>query len=104
MIGTHCIIESDLYHIVQRLKEIEPTYFVALNYKTGRFELHAQNRRGGTLALTLPFESLDERTVRFVRQTRSERLKELIRETEEHNARIARQETQKIIDKAACEL
>jgi len=91
MIGTHHIIESDLYNISGRVKEIDPAYFIVRSYKARRFELHVKGQRGGTLALALPFGALDERTLRLCRKTRAERAGELIREAEEHNAQLERE-------------
>lgn len=97
MIGTHQIIENDLFDIASRLKEIDPAYFIAREHKHGRFELHVKGQRGGTLALALPFERLDERTLRFARKTRAERAADLIKEAEEHNLRLEREEMQRAI-------
>ncbi len=83
MIGR--VIEDDMFGVARRLREIDSGYFVFLNYKTGKFEVH--NRRSSpTLCLVLPYETLDERTVNRVRYTRAERAKAIIADMERHNA------------------
>ena len=85
MIGNGRIIDDDMFGIVRRLKSIDDGYFVVLNYKTGKFEVHNSKCAPRTICLVLPFDTLDERTVRRVNMTRAERVKELLREAERDN-------------------
>ena len=88
MIGTYEIITADLFDISARVKEIDSCYFVVRNYKTGKFELHAAGQKGSTLALKLPFERLDARTVDLARKTRRERMDKLLAEMERENGKL----------------
>jgi len=88
MIGNYQIINSDPHDISSRIKEVDLNYFIARNYKTNKFELHASNRRGGSLCLVLPFEVLDERTINYARRTRVENATKLFREMEASNKRL----------------
>ena len=88
MIGTHEVITADLFDIAARVKEIDSCYFVARNYKTGKFELHAEGQKGSTLALKLPYNRLDMRTLDLARKTRRERVDALLKEMEQANAKI----------------
>ena len=97
MISTHQIIKTDLYDIASRIKEIDSSYFIALNYKTKKFELHAANARGSSLCLVLPYNRLDERTITHARRTRAERAVKLLQEAEKENARLERKERERII-------
>lgn len=96
MIGTARVIENDLFGIAERLKSIDPTYFVAYSYKKCRYEVHSRSQRGGTLCVVVPYGELDERTVRLVLKTRSERKEKLLAETEAHNARLEKSEREKL--------
>lgn len=87
------IIESDLYDIVVRLKEIDDGYFV--QYRRGRFEVHNRFQRGDTLALILPFDRLDERAVRLVRKTRRERRDAFVKEMEIENAKLQKEQEER---------
>ena len=99
MIGTARRVEGDLYNICERVKEVDAAYFIVRNYKTGKYELHAEGQRGGTLSLILPFDVLDERTVRLARKTRAERIKSLLAEAEAHNAQLLKSATEKAIQR-----
>ena len=104
MIGTHCAITNDLYEIGCRVKEIDSSYFIVRNYKFGRFELHSKEQRGGTLALVLPFDRLDARTLTLARSSRAERAATLVKEAEEHNRRHEKEETERILRETRREL
>lgn len=81
------VIRDDMFGICRRLKSIDDGYFVFLNYKTGKFEVHnAKDTR--TLCLVLPYDTLDERTVRHVLYTRAERVREIVARMERDNARL----------------
>lgn len=80
------VIEDDLFGVCGRLKSIDDGYFVFRNYKTGRFEVH-NSKDKNTLCLVLPYDELDERTVRRVLATRAERAAALVEQMERDNAR-----------------
>ena len=104
MIGTARVIKGDLFGIADRLKEIDPSYFIVYSYKKGRFEVHSSAQRGSSFALAVPYSELDERTVRLVRQTRSERREKLFEETERENEKLRAREKRKIVKKAEKEV
>ena len=97
MYGKGYEVTGDLYSIADRLKEIDSGYFIYYSYKNKRYEVHNKSQRGQTLSLVLPYKTLDERTVRLVRKTRSERMKSLIEEMERENARIERERMNDLI-------
>jgi hypothetical protein len=73
-------ITGDVCCIVERLKEIDPGYFVMLNRISGKYEVHHEEQVGDTLACELPFSQLDARTLQYVRETSIERAEDLFRE------------------------
>ena len=97
-------IERDVFDIADRIKEIDPGYFVMLNLRTGKFEVHHDGRgrqgRGGSLCLTLPFGRLDARAVTEVYRTRLERRERLLREMEEFNLKSEKSRLKEIIANA----
>ncbi len=103
-IGTARIIDCDTFSIAARLKNIDPSYYIIRNYIKKRFEVHSSAQRGSTLALVLPFEALDERTLRYVLKTRAERKDALIKEMEESNEKLRKSETAKILKNAEREV
>jgi hypothetical protein len=90
MIGKLRVIESDVYDICSRIREIDPAYFIVRNYRRKRFELHAHGQRGGTLALVLPYDRLDARVLVLARRTRAERKEQLLAEAKRDNERLER--------------
>ncbi|MDE5561997.1 MAG: hypothetical protein K2J01_00340 [Clostridiales bacterium] len=97
MIGR--VIDDDLFGVCRRLKSIDDGYFVFLNYKTGKFEVH-NKKDTPTLCLVLPYDRLDERTVRTVLYTRAERAREIVERMERENARLEAESRKAAIDKA----
>lgn len=93
------VIDDDMFGVCRRLKSIDDGYFVFLNYKTGKFEVHNSKDRV-TLCLVLPFDTLDERTVRHVLATRAERARALIEQMERENARLEREKLAKAANAA----
>ena len=100
MIGTRYIIKEDVFDVSSRIKEIDPDYFIVRNYKTEKFELHAKNKRGGSLCLVLPYERLDARTLTYARRTRSQRAKELMAEVQAANKKLNKQRAESVAKKA----
>lgn len=95
MIGR--VIEDDLLGVCRRLKSIDDGYFVFLNYKTGKFEVH-NSKDSRTLCLVLPYDTLDERTVRKVLYTRAERVRQITERMERENARLERERAKRAAD------
>ena len=93
------VIRDDMFGICRWLKSIDDGYFVFLNYKTGKFEVHNRHDTR-TLCLVLPYDRLDERTVRHVLYTRAERAKEIVERMERENARLEAERRRAAIDKA----
>lgn len=99
MIGKGRIISRDLFDIADRIKEIDSGYFIVRDYISGKFQVHHGNQKGGTLALVLPFDRLDCRTLTLVRRTRAERKRQLIEEMERDNERLLAEELKKSAEK-----
>ncbi|MDE7394534.1 MAG: hypothetical protein K2M95_00220 [Clostridiales bacterium] len=85
-------IENDLFGIANRLRSIDEGYFVVFNTKRGSFEVHNDRQRGSTFSLSIPYPSLDVRTVHLVQRTRAENAKRLFAEMEEANAALLKKE------------
>ena len=100
MISTHRIVMHDTFDIATRIREIDPDYFIVRNYKTQKFELHAKNKRGGSLCLVLPYNSLDARTLTYARRTRAERAVTLIAEMQTANEKLNKRQANAIVSKA----
>jgi len=69
------VIETNVYDIPQRLKEIDPGYFVVYNHADHEFEVHRKEQIGNTFCLSIPYSELDCRTLNRVRETSIARTK-----------------------------
>lgn len=91
-------IESDVFDIAKRLKEVDPTYKLNYNGKTKKFELYGGKKC--ERLIVFPFNAMDERMVIHARKTRVERMDALIRELDEENERLERDEKSASVQKA----
>lgn len=95
------VIENDLFGIAARLKSIDDGYFVVYDKRRHAFEVHNSRQRGNTFSLSVPYPSLDVRTVDLVLKTRVENSEKLFREMEEENRRLIKRADCVIIERAA---
>ncbi len=100
-IGYGRVVTHDLYDIAERLKEIDEGYFVFYSYKDKRYEIHHKDQKGDTFALAVPYDELDERTLRLVRRTRAERAEKLIEEMEKQNREAEKRARDRAVENAA---
>jgi hypothetical protein len=91
-------VTESVYHIPERLKEIDNKYFVMFNTKKQRFEIHHAGQPFQSFCLAVPFEELDARIIEYVKQTRRENQKKLIAEMDAHNAKLEADKQRKMQD------
>lgn len=101
LIGKGFVVKNDLYDIAKRLKEIDDGYFIFYNYRKGRYEVHSTKQVGSSLALVVPYNTLDGRTLTLVRRTSIERMDKIMEENRRKNARIERDRIKKISESAS---
>ncbi len=94
-------IENDIFFLAERLREIDPDYFIALNTKSKNFEVHNSSQPINSFCLLVPKNKLDPSLVEYVRKTRANRQKKLLAEIETANQKMQKQNEQKIICEAA---
>lgn len=81
-------IKHDCFDICSRLKEIDCSYRVFFNLKRKCFEVHSFFQVKSSYCFTIPYASLDERTLFYAKKTRSENRDKIIQEIEEYNKRV----------------
>lgn len=59
---------SSALNIPERIKEYDQDLFLVFNNKNERFEIHSYEGGETSYNATLPFKSLDARTLRYIRQ------------------------------------
>lgn len=77
-----------MFDIVNRIKRIDKGYFIVFDTKTNKYEVHNRNQTDNTYCLTSPYISLDKRLIDYVYRTSLQYNSNLIKEIEEHNARL----------------
>lgn len=97
-------LESDVYFITARLKEIDSSYFVVYDTINKKFELHNREQLFTTYCLTFPYETLDERAVLYAQKSRSENKEKLLREMDEQNEKLLKKTIQYSQDMAMANL
>ena len=78
-------IFKDVYNISKRIKYIDRGYYVVYDTSKNKFEIHNSNQFGSSYCLTLPYETLDERTLKYVRKTSSSNIEEILLKIENDN-------------------
>lgn len=78
-------VTGNALDIPQRLKEMDEGYFVMFNVKQQKYEIWHRGVGEGVLECVLPYDALDARAIRHVREHRIERQEELLCEVEAHN-------------------
>lgn len=92
-------VTGDALDIVRRIKEIYEGYFVMLNRRTQKFEVHVRGQQC-TLGCELPFEQLDARAVEYVRRHERDRIDEYMREMDREAARQEAERARKLREAA----
>lgn len=101
-IEPECIlIESDVFGISKKVKEIDKDYFIVFNPKVQKFELHHATQYDCSYCSTLPFDELDERTLTHIRKHSSTRAKAIMAEMKENNERLERSKRNSFNDEVA---
>ena len=79
----------DVFYIADRIKEIDPSYYIMFDRSSGRYQVHA-GTGDDTLQLDLPFDVLDSRALGYVRQTAVSRINQYLAEIDKANMIIER--------------
>lgn len=81
-------LTTNVYFIPERLREIDPDYFVVRNHRKKCFEIHHRSQPHTTYCLTVPYEELDQRALALVRKTAVSNLDKLLTEMDKHNQKL----------------
>lgn len=76
---------TDVYDISNRIKEIDKDYYIVYNTQKGKFELHNSSQGNTTYCLTIPYSELDERTLKYAMQTKSENIEKILQNIDNEN-------------------
>ena len=91
-------IKNDVFNIAKRLKSIDSKYILVYNTSRKKFEVHYK-RAKNTYELTIPYDTLDARTISFVLKTRIQNKKKIFDEIEQTNKKLEEQNIKNLIEK-----
>ena len=91
----------NVYDIPVRLKQVNRDFFVMFNTRSQKFEIHCASQPYDTLACVLPYDELDARALRYVREFSRERTEHIAEEIDRYNDTLDRREKAALIDKAS---
>lgn len=97
-------IKDDLFDVAKRLRQIDANYRLYFNKLLGRFEVHNHAQRGNSLAVVVPYDKLDARTITLVRKTRVENAERLLAKMEKANAKAENDAVSRVVDRCAKEM
>ena len=90
---------GDVFGVEERIKEIDKNYRVFFNKIKNRYEVHNVSLKPNTLVLVSPYDELDARLIKLVRQSSVSRANEIFEEIEKHNEKILNSLTEEEIEK-----
>lgn len=82
---TQKIVDHHISGIPDKLKRIDPKYFVVMNNSSGKFEVHNDGNQGSSYCFETPDGVLDDRTIEYARKTASHRGDDFIKEMDRNN-------------------
>lgn len=91
-------ITSDVFNISKRIKKIDTGYFILYDNKKDKYEIHNSKQPFCSYCLTVPYNSLDNRTLLFVCKTLFTKKEELFKEMEQFNDNLEKHNNKKLID------
>lgn len=78
-------IKSDVYDIAKRLRLLDPKYFVVFDTDKYKYEVHNAGQVGDSYCMTIPYDTLDARTIVLVRNSRISRIDEILEQIDREN-------------------
>ena len=82
------LLESDVFDIVNRIKEIDEGYFILYDLDKAKFELHNLNQPFNTYCLTIPYNEIDEKIIKLIWLTSIINIDNIIDEIDNNNKDI----------------
>ena len=88
-------IESDVFNIIKRIKEIDENYFIVYNTCSKKFELHNSDNIN-TYCITIPYKNLDARTIELIHRTSVKNFDKIINDIDKNNEKIEHKQVEKL--------
>ena len=94
------MIDSDVFDITKRIKDVDKDYYIVFNTKYKKFEVHNSSQNMNSYCLTCPYESLDKRLLDYTLKTRIVNIDKILKEIDENNLKIEKEVESKREDKS----
>lgn len=82
-------IESDVFDIAKRLKQINESYYILFDTSKQKFELHSKEQQN-SYCFSYPFQNLDNRFLDMVYTTNIRYIDNIIEDIDKNNIEIER--------------
>lgn len=92
-------IENDVFDISNRIKQIDRGYQIYFNTAKNQFEVHNISQPDNTFCLSVPYPTLDERTLKLTRETNSANIKIILNQINNENSIKENNEFRDILNK-----
>ena len=80
-------IESDVFDIVERIKDIDEGYYILFDCAKGVFELHNSNQPS-SYCVSVPFDEIDEKIIDLIYKTNISNIDTIIEDIDNNNENI----------------
>lgn len=87
-------IESDVFDIAKRVKQINENYYILFDTSKQKFELHSKEQQN-SYCFSYPFQNLDNRFLDLVYTTNIEYIDNIVEDIDNNNREIEQREKQK---------
>ena len=92
-------IESDVFDVSKRIKEIDENYFIMFNLNNNKYELHCASQPN-TYCFSYPYDDLDERFIDMIYKTNITNIDNIIEQIDNNNAKIENNVNSSVKDKS----
>ena len=79
-------VKNDAFNICERIKRLNPYYFVVFNTKNQKYEVHNSKQYSNTFCITCD-DGLNFSVINKLRKTKIENIDKIIKEIDEFNAK-----------------
>lgn len=87
-------IESDVFDIAKRVKQINENYYILFDTSKQKFELHSKEQQN-SYCFSYPFQNLDNRFLDLVYTTNIKYIDNIMEDIDNNNREIEKREKQK---------
>ena len=93
------VIDTNVFFIPERLREIDRDYYVVRDLNRKVFEIHNSAQPHNSYCLTVPYNELDCRALELVLKTRVQNVEKIIAEMDADNAKLVKN-SEKVFEEA----